>query len=309
MKRVISDKKADSFRSGSLALEAALVVPVVLLVMSWFSLRIITLHSEFTLFELADETFRKYAEVILLQNYAFELITAVDKSDYVEILSDVIPENIQFLPAEILFLNGIEKTRSNNSMFRSTIQIKGVDVITQPEDDRVSIIVEYFVVSNWGKKTKSYAFAVPIWKSQRTYPLFTEERNIGDIWDKDNFSRGLFFRKRFGGNLPIGYPVISGFHDGVALSVRSIDLRKQTWSVIENVYEELCDEINSLSYFNGTESPWGKDAVIIREDDIKRRVLRIIYPGSELLFETDDLFERVIKYGYENNVYVEFIKY
>ncbi|NTV91328.1 MAG: hypothetical protein HGA22_13370, partial [Clostridiales bacterium] len=50
------------------------------------------------------------------------------------------------------------------------------------------------------------------------------------IWLLDNFTRGKKLREIFGGDLPPTFPVLSGFKDGTALMIKSMDITAGSYS-------------------------------------------------------------------------------
>ena len=130
-----------------------------------------------------------------------------------------------------------------------------------------------------------------------------------NIWEKDNFERGRLIGIRFGANLPIGYPVIDGFYEGTALSIRSMDLTKKTWQDTEAARREIEIELEELASFSGTSSPWGSDEIHITNEDIYWRILRIIIPENTDTEIFDPVFYELECYAYELEIEFEVIKF
>lgn len=166
----------------------------------------------------------------------------------------------------------------------------------------IYIRIAYKTVTLLGLRTASFETHLPV----STNP---DSANGGlsvsdDIWARDNLTRGRIFRIRNGGNLPIGYPVLSGFREGIAMNIRSIDTTAPTMQDEDNVFREICSEVDALISFNGTEKPWGKSQVWIREEDITRKELLLVIPENQLQASTENGIDRAFEYASQKGVSV-----
>ncbi len=100
-----------------------------------------------------------------------------------------------------------------------------------------------------------------------------------NIWSEHVFSRGRYFRELEGGNLPSNYPVIARFEDGVATSIKSMDLTAPSYQSAENLSKQVSEHAQKLGGFKGTKN-WGKDGITISENQISSRVLRLVIPEN-----------------------------
>lgn len=122
------------------------------------------------------------------------------------------------------------------------------------------------------------------------------------VWEMDNFSRGRVFRTRNGGNLPMGYPVIASFRDGVATSIRSMDITAPSLGEEGAVWAEVRDEIDALRDFEGTDKPWGKESIVINSGDIRHRVLLLILPENQYSAVVEEQLDQATNYAVINGI-------
>lgn len=91
-------------------------------------------------------------------------------------------------------------------------------------------------------------------------------RNAGNsLWKVAPLKRGFVYEKMLGGNLVKNYPVIDKFVNGVATSIKTLDVGAKSYLKGNNVFNKLKDYIDKLSSFKGRE--WSK--IIIEEKDIR----------------------------------------
>ncbi|HHV99110.1 MAG TPA: hypothetical protein GXX36_05990 [Clostridiaceae bacterium] len=133
--------------------------------------------------------------------------------------------------------------------------------------------------------------------------------NEEDIWSLDNFSRGKKLREIFGANLPFNFPVIASFKDGVATMIKSMDLTASTYQTAGVVREKLYSYIDELADFQGQENPWGRDRIVIKNDDIKQKQLVLIIPGNTIQAEVEEELHRCINYANSRGIIMTIEKY
>jgi hypothetical protein len=130
-----------------------------------------------------------------------------------------------------------------------------------------------------------------------------------DVWSLDNFTRGRKIREIFGANLPLNFPVIARFSLGTATAIKSMDLTARSYQDPKLVKQKLCLYINELAKYLGQEKPWGKDRILIEENDIKERQLLLVIPKNEVKEEITKSLEECILYGKNNNVILKIEKF
>lgn len=87
-------------------------------------------------------------------------------------------------------------------------------------------------------------------------------------------ARGRYFEERLGRTLHVNFPVIDKIPDGVATSIKSIDLKAATYQDAARLTGRLQKYVNEVSEFVGGQM--GKD--VVEFFDIKARALSLAVP-------------------------------
>ncbi len=158
---------------------------------------------------------------------------------------------------------------------------------------RWSVSCESGLSDGWMRVTVSYSLRTPFGaiRQRRTqaFALWNDgdgtrdARETSNVWELGNLERGRAVRVRFGGNLPLGYPVIASYRNGTATAIHSMDLSPYGWKDEVGAREELAGWIEALAGFDGTPAPWGADAIDMRPGSVAARRLLLVVPVN-----TDD---------------------
>ncbi len=99
-----------------------------------------------------------------------------------------------------------------------------------------------------------------------------------DVWKLGWAARGRQIEQALGADLPANFPVIDAFADGVATSIKSIDLKSAIYSDADRLSTRIDAYVGQLAAFKGEE--WGKR--VIAPTDITERVLKIAIPKGTI---------------------------
>lgn len=94
------------------------------------------------------------------------------------------------------------------------------------------------------------------------------------VWSLGNFARGNVIEQMLGGNLPRTFPVIDAFENGVATSIKSIDLTAVTYQAPDALARKLTGYVDKLAEFQG--AAYGEETV--NAASITSKVLKIAVP-------------------------------
>lgn len=138
-----------------------------------------------------------------------------------------------------------------------------------------------------------------------------DEKVQEDIWSLDNFTRGRKIRNIFGANLPLTFPVIARFDhgSGTAVMIKSMDLTLEYYQKPEIVSKKIKQHINELKEYKGQEVPWGRDRIIIKQDNIMKRKLTLVIPENPITSVIEKELEECKFYAESNGVNLSIIKY
>lgn len=99
------------------------------------------------------------------------------------------------------------------------------------------------------------------------------------VWSLGPGPRGLAIESQLGGNLPAGFRVIDRFENGVATSIKSIDLNAATYQNAQALGSRLNGYVDSLAGWTGQTTPYG--GVVIQPGQVTARTLQVaVPPGS-----------------------------
>jgi hypothetical protein len=97
-------------------------------------------------------------------------------------------------------------------------------------------------------------------------------------WRRGWAARGRYFEERLGRTLHPNFPVIDKIPDGIATSIKSIDLNAPTYQDATRLAYRLQKYVNEVSEFVG--DSLGND--IVRPSDIKGRALSLAVPRGSM---------------------------
>ena len=119
------------------------------------------------------------------------------------------------------------------------------------------------------------------------------------VWSLPWLERGLIIEEQLGKNLKGNFPTIDKFLNGVATSIKSIDLKAKSYQNANALYSKLKGYINQVAKFKGQR--W--NGVAIQEEDITKRALDVAIPRGASESQVEAI-QKAIEYGKNNGVQV-----
>ena len=119
------------------------------------------------------------------------------------------------------------------------------------------------------------------------------------VWSLPWLERGLIIEEQLGKNLKGNFPTIDKFLNGVATSIKSIDLKAKSYQNANALYSRLKGYINQVAKFKGQR--W--NGVTIQEEDITKRALDVAIPQGASKSQVEAI-QKAIEYGKNNGVQV-----
>ena len=116
------------------------------------------------------------------------------------------------------------------------------------------------------------------------------------VWDLGWQARGLKIEDRLGGNLVANFPTIDKFKNGVATSIKSVDLNAKTYQDMGKLRSKLKGYANSASNFDGAT----RSGQTILDSQIKQRSLEIAVPPGRSA-EQQRILAEIASYGAKLN--------
>ena len=108
--------------------------------------------------------------------------------------------------------------------------------------------------------------------------LESAETIAPSIWKRGWAARGLHIERALGGNLPPGFPVIDRFANGIATSIKSIDLTAASYQNASRLTARLSNYVDRVANFAGDEL----GSTQIAANEIKGRALHLAIPDGSL---------------------------
>ncbi|HEV2675576.1 MAG TPA: hypothetical protein VGV37_13615 [Aliidongia sp.] len=106
----------------------------------------------------------------------------------------------------------------------------------------------------------------------------TAEVTAPNVWKMGWAARGLHIEKLLGGNLPPGFRVIDRFANGIATSIKSIDLTAASYQNAARLTARLNRYVDRVARFEGDEL----GSTVIGADEISGRALHLGIPDGSL---------------------------
>lgn len=201
------------------------------------------------------------------------------------------------LNLEELVLNGVLSNRIKNDIAHEFMQRtdskdffapKSIDVILKinHQNKVIEEYVTYGVSTVFGEVYRSHYSVIPFYgkffsddESSNSSGNLSLDSDINP-WELGNFERGEFFNSEYGANLPSTFPVIDKFDNGLATSIVSLDLTKDTYSKNSNIEKKILDKLDQIENFDGANANINGENYCINSSDIKDKELLIVIPSN-----------------------------
>jgi hypothetical protein len=129
-------------------------------------------------------------------------------------------------------------------------------------------------------------------------------RAAGNVWLLNDLLRGRIAEVVHGRTLPFGFPKIDRFVNGIATSIKSINLNAPYYHNAKALYYTLQNQINRVVDFIGAKHA----SVTIKEHQIMGRALDVLVPHTGSVAQRSAI-KRAIEYGAQRGVTVNIIRH
>ncbi len=199
-----------------------------------------------------------------------------------------------------------DKLISNGWVYQHLVSNLSVYVDLNADERSIYLHVFYDIGVGDYSLQREYCTSIAMYSEIKIDDSASEQNQLesDDVWEKDNFERGIIIREKYGGNLPHNYPVICSFDDGHALSVKSIDTTSPQYQVDQSLEKKIKSYIRDLSLFET--SQYGDYS--INQGEIKSKTLIIVIPENGY-DSCENVLHRLEGYANERNVEMRVEKY
>jgi hypothetical protein len=97
-------------------------------------------------------------------------------------------------------------------------------------------------------------------------------------WELGWAARGLYFSEQLGADLPATFRTIDSFSNGVATSIKSIDLNAATYQDVARLTYRLNDYIDKLALYEGSKM----GDIAVSPSEISGRALSLAVPKGSM---------------------------
>lgn len=282
-------------------LEAALLVPFVLLFASFILAQIRGVRYEMLLGYALDQTAEEIALLIPLGD---AIVDGLGAAEVVDSLRDWLPveaiaDQLMTMAADVTssLVFGTFVHARLDFWLDEAVQASGFLLpsfekrlaLFWRDDGGLILSLRYDVRSAFFTRRAAAQSYVPLWTSghaaQGEYDA-AEEEKYDAIWELSNFDRGAKFRELYGANLPFNFPVLAAKHGSEGVAIKSMDLTAVSYEQASMAAVQIEQHAITLARFDGV--TWGDQVILPGE--IKTRTLILIIPENAPAYATDAYF-------------------
>ena len=312
-------------KEGSIALEAAISISLLLLVQCFMLMAIISSQLEAAVGAALENTAAEISLLLPVADLAIEdcepIQDAIADLDEIDnqladslFLKYLFDGSITDLVSSVLLGELIEQrcdfwlqdASSGQQLYLHLLQNKYVELMWHDEENFLILQANFEIKTIFGEMKRTARAVVPIWTGKSRF-VEADDEKTPNVWSLDNFSRGIALREHFGADLPLSYPVIASFNNGTACAIRSMDLTAPSYQDQDKVVKAVAAEIDRLADFAGYKGSSKMPAIDIHMI-IDRKLMLIIPTNSPASFENEILPE-ITMLANSRNIRLEAIRY
>lgn len=278
-------------KEGSISIEAALILPICILVIIFFAKLLSAFQLEMNLRAAMDATAKEASLALATAGLWEELpqtaVNFVSNSFELELPSALNEWILELTASELaspFVMNRIYTFHEQDYLYPSL----SADLLNDPalrlqrsESDTVLWMDLFYNIQFMGL-TVPRQIRQPIILWHALPSIDDEHEGIPeDIWSMDNFSRGEFFQQYYGANLPQKYPVFSRYENGHATSIMSVDITAPTYEQLRNLSSLIRAELDTIAAYDDPGPVWRRNPISFMGSDIRSRSLVLVFPTND----------------------------
>ncbi|MHB1484788.1 MAG: endonuclease toxin domain-containing protein [Saccharofermentanales bacterium] len=294
--------------AGSICIEIALAYPFFIIVLFCFIFNMSMIRCEMLYKSIILKESEKVCLPGILSEYSSVIINKITDGNMDSDETGLIMKQIYELSFKKQIDDSYKLLCAKNKPFKSMIMKHNEFLEGSLSEDDITLTSIYWIHTPFGDIRKQFTIPLRLWDHGDNSGKVNQNEGQS-VWLYDNFKRGWILRRRFGGNLPIGYPVLSGFSNGNALIINSMDLTAPSWASPADVYDKMEHTISEMASFQGTADPWGEGNINISPSKIKMRFIKFIIPENSLMEKYETVFKKIINSGQISSIQIEIIPY
>lgn len=295
-------------KTGSFSIEISLIFPIVMIIIFCFVWQMTLIRCEMLFKCIIIKESEKVSFLGVLSEYSTDIYKKITGKDANDDTTEFILKEIYELSLKKQIKDHYQLLCAKNKYFRSLIINHTEFIECGLYEDDVIMTSLYTIYTPFKTIDRQFSIPLRLWSHGDNSGKLDQQEGTS-VWQYDNFERGRILRRRFGGNLPFGFPVLSGFSNGNALIIKSMDLTAPTWTQPEEVKKEMYEAIDELVSYDGMPVAWGEKKIIINNSEIINRFIKFIIPENTAMDKYLQIFNETNNYSSMRNIEIEIIPY
>lgn len=199
-------------------------------------------------------------------------------ADFIEWMANAKPEDEQAIRAEIKRYFYDVGDQGSAAALNSHLTALLKPGITQGDRQRILDLMDVYTRADPAENVRNRDIATGLSLLLGSVPPAAAVASHADAWQLGWAARGRYFDEQLGGNLPAGFRTIDRFVDGVATSIKSIDLNAATYQDAARLTYRLNDYIDRVATYDG-----GRLGVtVVNSSAISSRALSMAIPKGSM---------------------------
>ncbi|MDD2533584.1 MAG: hypothetical protein PHC86_02650 [Eubacteriales bacterium] len=291
------------FRRGSLALETALVLPVVLLIIAFFMALNVHEQRRLLVAQALDATCAEFSLIKPLQD---QLVPESSTASFS--LPTWLVDEGEALVSEALIsarvIDWIDQLHDQSLFQRSSLIPQDLTIEIQ-DDFQTSAL---WFIARYPEQILGYTYTAhvvalcPVWRLPALATTILSDSEKDGVWLLDNFARGQTFRQIFHANLPYDFPVIASWANQRATLIHSLDLTAPTYQKTSEISSVLRVKISQLAAFQGANYQREAEQIRIKASEIESRQIILIVPENYDATRLASVIDEMIAFSNEQGI-------
>lgn len=294
--------------NGSIILEAAIVIPMFLLMTLLLLSVILTVSAEIYFYRATENVTQEMMVAVPILSEGADALSSMagNALDGIPLISSEDQGSIQTVVTALGGIAGVTGVDPGEIMYtavfgrwirdrivveyqemtadRTWMQhcIKDCSVYLEYDSTKMATILHVYYTLDIGVREteKEYVSSIPMytdeWEVSNQDPLSSDANTV---WTLPNFARGIAIREAFGGNLPANYPTIARWENGKATAIKSIDITSPYYEDADHLSMTIEGQIDDIVEYDGCSTSWGTDFTI-DSSMIRDRELILVVPSN-----------------------------
>jgi hypothetical protein len=199
-------------------------------------------------------------------------------ADFIEWMANAKPEDEQAIRAEIKRYFYDVGDQGSAAALNSHLTALLKPGITQGDRQRILDLMDVYTRADPAENVRNRDIATGLSLLLGSVPPAAAVISHADAWQLGWAARGRYFDEQLGGNLPAGFRTIDRFVDGVATSIKSIDLNAATYQDAARLTYRLNAYIDRVATYDGGKLGF----TVIDSSAISSRALSLAIPKGSV---------------------------